>query len=460
MIIHVRCGVHVLVWALLLAVGARAEPTRPGHTPNLAASPPSTLLLAGQTTLAVSVNTTKPTTCRWGLASAPYAALPHAFTRGENTQTHETQVEGLSGNAELSHVFIRCKAFQGEELHLVYRSMPDDAAASWPRKGNLWGSGNFAPPTRTLEYAASHVDLWLGAHWSAEQAATLRKLNPSTLVLTSINACEGPDGLPEELYLHNITRPNSTRGRLESWPGAFRLDVTKPATQRYQAMLMYNLMLYGGVGEAGQPSIGNVTMPNDGMFVDNVFLTQSWAKSDIHNNPFFPDTTGTGKPDDPKEFDAKWRAGIIGELRMFRNLMPNAVMSGHAMSPTDPDIQAIFNAISIGFTTVDMIEGKKSFQTGWQEYLDWMTLPKPQPHITMVESAVRLQLGYGYGFDTQLAPKFQGQPGFIPKETYQFSAHEYRYMRFGLAYTLMRDGYFAHELGDSWHGQVLMRPAY
>ena len=26
-------------------------------------------------------------------------------------------------------------------------------------------------------------------------------------------------------------------------------------------------------------------------------------------------------------------------------------------------------------------------------------------------------------------------------------------MRFGLAFTLMRDGYFAHELGDSWHGQ-------
>ena len=126
--------------------------------------------------------------------------------------------------------------------------MPDDAAAS---HGRATGKPGIQPPSGHW-YAASHVDLWLGAHWSAEQAAALRKLNPSTLVLTSINACEGPDGLPEELYLHNVTRPNSTRGRLESWPGAFRLDVTKPATQRYQAMLMYNLMLYGGV-EAGQP---------------------------------------------------------------------------------------------------------------------------------------------------------------------------------------------------------------
>ena len=306
---------------------------------------------------------------------------------------------------------------------------------------------------RSLEYAASHIDLWLGADWKADQIATLRKFNPGTMVLTSINACEGPDGLPEELYLHNISRPAKTRGRLESWPGAFRLDVTKLATQRYQAQLMYDLMLYGGIGEGGQPpSTANVSMPNDGMFVDNVFLSQSWAKSDIHNNPFYPDTTGTGKMDNLTEFDMKWRAGIVGELRMFRERMPNALMSGHAMPAADADIQSIFNAISIGFTPVSMLEGKKTFWEGWAEYEGWMTLPKPTPHITMVESAVRFQLGYGYGFDTQLSQDMD-KPGFISKATYEFSSHEFQYMRFGLAFTLMRDGYFAHELGDSWHGQ-------
>lgn len=185
-------------------------------------------------------------------------------------------------------------------------------------------------------------------------------------------------------------------------------------------------MLFGGVGEGEQPpSMTNVTMPNDGMFVDNVFLTQSWAKADIHNNPFFADTTGTGKADDPGVFDAKWRAGIIGELQMFRELMPNAAMSGHAMSPVDLDIQQIFNAISIGFTTVYVIEGLKSFEEGWQEYQNWMTLPKQLPHVTMVESAVRLQLGYGYGFDNELE-RSQGKPGFISTETYQFAGQEYR----------------------------------
>ena len=147
---------------------------------------------------------------------------------------------------------------------------PDQSRASFPLTGNLWGFGNFKPPRRTLEYAASHIDLWLGADWSADEIVHLRQHNPATMVLTSINACEGPDGLPEELYLHNVTRPASTKGRLESWPGAYRLDVTKLATQQYQAELMYSLMLFGGIGEGGQPpSTANVTMPNDGMFVDN-----------------------------------------------------------------------------------------------------------------------------------------------------------------------------------------------
>jgi len=240
---------------------------RPAKTANMVASPPSTLLLAGQTSINLTVNTTQPTTCRWGTASRPYGSLPHELSG--TGSLHTAAVAGLSGTAALSHVYVRCAAFAAEELHLVYRSMPDEAGASYPRKGNLWGSSNFEPPKRTLEYAASHVDLWLGADWSAEHAAALRQLNPSTLVLTSINACEGPDGLPEELYLHNVTRPNSTRGRLESWPGAYRLDVTKESTQRYQAMLMYNLMLYGGLGEAKNlPAFGgNATMPNDGMFV-------------------------------------------------------------------------------------------------------------------------------------------------------------------------------------------------
>lgn len=73
------------------------------------------------------------------------------------------------------------------------------------------------------------------------------------------------------------------------------------------------------------------------------------------------------------------------------------------------------------------------------------------PHVTMIESAVRLMFGYGYGFNKQLG--MAGQEGYIPKETLAFASREYQYMRFGFAFTMMQDGYFTHEIGDSWHGQ-------
>ena len=49
-----------------------------------------------------------------------------------------------------------------------------------------------------------------------------------------------------------------------------------------------------------------------------------------------------------------------------------------------------------------------------------------------------------------LAP---AKAGYISPQTFLLARSEYQYFRFGLGFTLMRDGYYAHELGDSWHGQ-------
>lgn len=64
----------------------------------------------------------------------------------------------------------------------------------------------------------------------------------------------------------------------------------------------------------------------------------------------------------------------------------------------------------------------------------------------MMESAVPLQIGYGYGFGNQMKTA-------MPPPTWQFAKSFYPYMRFGLAFTLMQGGFFTHEFGDSNHGQ-------
>jgi len=198
---------------------------------------------------------------------------------------------------------------------------------------------------------------------------------------------------------------------------------------------------------------------------------------DIFHNAFIPIDRATGQP--MANFNERWRAGMVAMLQQFRALMPAAILDGHAMDVSDGNITALFNAISIGFTVPFMVEQQQSFSSGLSMYRDWMSLPARSPKVTMVESAVRLMLGYGYGFDRDLeteissacansesvpgapvpgigdacAPRAAQRAGYISPPTFLLARAEYRYMRFGLGFTLMDDGFFTHELGDSWHGQ-------
>ena len=218
-------------------------------------------------------------------------------------------------------------------------------------------------------------------------------------------------------------------GRLESWPGSFRLDVTRVEVQNYQAGLMYALVVLGG--SEGRPARnstdGASEIVYDGLFVDNVFIDDGFGvnRNDIHNNPFFPCTAACGcsvanpVPDAEACFGAAWRGGIVAELERFRAKMPHALLDGHAMGsdgPAEPFVGEAFNAISIGFDTPEVIEERKTFASAYRNYRRWNDASRVRsPHITMVESAVRLMFGYGYGFDGQL--RKVGQEGFIPAET-------------------------------------------
>ena len=155
------------------------------------------------------------------------------------------------------------------------------------------------------------------------------------------------------------------------------------------------------------------------------------------------------------DFNEKWRSGMQAMLASFRALMPHAVLDGHAMDVGDANITALFNAISIGFTTPEIVERRTPFASGWTDYQQWMTLPTHTPRITMIESAVRFQFGYGYGFDRDLEtlissdcansnsvpgapppangnacyPTTPQKPGYISPQTFMLARSEYQYMR-------------------------------
>ncbi len=109
----------------------------------------------------------------------------------------------------------------------------------------------------------------------------------------------------------------------------------------------------------------------------------------------------TRVPDNPATLDAAWRAGVELEVQTFRQLAPNAYMSGHLGEiPPDPGDLAVFNGDSLVFDAVNVQDGVLPFSSLWQTYNEWFSAGR-QPGIAMVQSSPQNQIAYGYGFNPQ-----------------------------------------------------------
>jgi hypothetical protein len=383
-------------------------------------NPASTLLAPGTDHLDLSVQSAQPASCGWAVGAPLDLSAMTPFTTGQDGAAHRTTISGLSPDpSRVNDVYVRCDSSPGYALHLLYRSVAV-VNPHFPRTGNLWGSSNEL--SGGMDHAA-RIDLYLGANFTPSQIRALRALNPNILILNSINTVEN-SGLSEDYYLHDIHGK-----RIEVWPGTYRLNLTKPYVAEYQANFAYQKMLDSG-------------MLLDGCFFDNFFTTQSWLKTDIYGNPVQIDANEDGIADDPAWLDAAWHDGVYHELNTWRALMPNAFASGHLPRPPQTEFSTIFNGDSIGFMSPETADGTIAFPTFWLAYHPWWSIGR-QPVIPMVESAPPFQIGYGYGYNPQTT---------IPPSTLEFARTYFPYVRFGLAFTLMNDGYFAHEFGDTWHG--------
>ena len=322
------------------------------------------------------------------------------FASGAGSRQHRTIVSGLDPNpATVNEVYVRCAAQPDYLLRLQYRALAD-CNPPYPRKGNLWGWWDWY--SRGLPYM-SKVDLWLGASARPDEILALRQLNPHLRLLTSINAVENT-GLPDNYYLKDVNG-----NRIEVWPGSFRLNLTKPDVADYQARFAYQTVLDTGLRA-------------DGVFFDNVMTSQSWQKTDIFGNPVQIDADENGIADDPAAFDAAWKAGVFREIQAFRQLMPYAIVSGHSMDIYESGISNLFNGISIGFWTSDVLEGRLAFSTLLTRYNDWLSRAVP-PAVTMFESSPMAQISYGYDYSPWEK---------IPASTLEFARTYYPYVRFGL----------------------------
>lgn len=155
----------------------------------------------------------------------------------------------------------------------------------------------------------------------------------------------------------------------------------------------------------------------DGVFYDEFSASASWMNGgdvDIHRD---------GIRDDARLLDAAWERGTIALLKATRDLL-------------GPDAIIVTNGDSTG-SVQPYVNGRmfETFPTPWEAGGTW---------AGVMANYVRLHRAVGY------PPVFiiNANTGNTGNDT------DYRQVRFGVASTLMADGFFSFDFGDLDHGQL------
>lgn len=185
----------------------------------------------------------------------------------------------------------------------------------------------------------------------------------------------------------------------------------------------------------------------DGLLIDRADPDESWLIGSSTARTIDPDQSNTLLTD-YSAFDAAWNDG----LRQYEQAIRDAV---------GPD-RIIF--VNWGMANTDLLNGNNfegfpgddttAYGRSWHEtvfgptangsYFDWMAQAQ-QPNLTMIET---------YEDDSGADPTGDGSydnpcadPNFVPN---------YRKMRFGLATTLLNDGFFSYEINTNGHGSLCL----
>lgn len=391
-----------------------------GGIPITNLSPPSGLLSPSGTSIVF--NTIQPTTCRYSIGSALDYAFMQPFDTGPATTAHSGVLSGLSPDPRvLNKVYLRCASDPGFAQSLTYRVVAAPNG-SFPRIGSIW-LGEYLNQNRPD--LAKKIQLFFGPNgMTAAEANTLRASNPDVLILPAIQVDDDFSlTLPETYYLHDVHG-----NRVSDWcaPLSYVYNMTRPEVADYVAQQAYQ-------------ALAQSNWAFDGVFFDSFATSYPATLVDCHGNSVQIDANGDGQPDNQAQLNAAWATGMYRVVSTFRSLAPGAYIAGHVLEqPAQATSLAAFNGTSIEFYQQNVREGRASFSALQDLYASWES-GAVSPAITMMQSAPPNQVAYGYGYYPLQT---------IPSALATFAQTFYSNMRFGLALTLMGDGYFTHDFGD------------
>lgn len=392
--------------------------------PLLNPQPDSTLLSAGTTKVDLQINTPVAAEVRWSLkADIPFEKMT-PFSKGSGKKVHKTTIKGLSSNpATVNSVYLSSSKAVDYKLELKYRSVPS-LKPDYPRISNLW---SWRLTEDGYKDYLSKLQLAVPGTYDPEGLRRIRAVNPDIVLLATLQPLEyfnDEPPIPDDYFLKDVSGQ-----RITLWPGTYRLNLTKPEVVAFNVHRL-------------QETIKNSDMLFDGAFFDSFILDISGQKYDSYGNPIQIDADGDGVPDNPATLDATWREGLLEMVRLWRESMPGAYVTGHLSKGAD-ELGNLFDGDNLGFLCVDIIDGRQTFGYAWDRYHGW-TSDQSNPNITVIDTGAPNELGYGYG----VYSNFQEPEQNIPSDVLEFTQTWYPTMRFGLAFALMGNGLYERHFSD------------
>jgi len=298
------------------------------------------------------------------------------------------------------------------------------SSGSYPRIGNAWW-GEYVFTNNPSQ--ADQVQLFLGPNFDPNAASSVQAADPNAPMLLTVNAMETVAGIPAVPDSYFLLDTNGNK--ICNWPGNppdYILNLTNPAVAQF-------------VGQYAAQVLAQSSVKYNGVFFDNLEATIASKTSDCYGNPIQISSLGNGVADNPANLNAAWSAGIYSVLSTFRSQAPNAYITMHGnQMPPDPRALQELNGDAFVFDVPDIREGTLAFGNLWDAYQDWFTSGQA-PVLTAIQSSPPNQIAYGYGY----TPAITALP-----QTAGFGQTFYPNMRFGLATTLMNDGFFIFDFGD------------
>ena len=272
------------------------------------------------------------------------------------------------------------------------------------------------------------------AHSAPESLRQLRQLNPKIKILAFIQVGESDvaDLIPvqssnESWYLHFGNIPGSPQPPEQRRVG-FMQDIKQgfwymnPASgwSTYAPNYIHDDIMSMGLF--------------DGVFLDNLFENVKFKNIDINND---------GVAETPEVVNREYNNGMTRILKQTRELLgPEAIILGNAAS--EWSVNSPYFMYANGHLQENALGtlpwSNHNFSKVWEVYQRNMNEPTPPSRIHWISA------------DSKQLPSNDSNPNLSPSELQK--------MRFGLAITLLEDGYFSFDNGIPWHIQLWWFPEY